>query len=72
MQAKHITEEPDVGNEVPTFLQNSLSSLKVPPLPIPTRATATWLREGPNVGKGRGAVGFDLWCLKVRKTLWKL
>lgn len=57
MQAKHITEEPDVGNEVPTFLQNSLSSLKVPPLPIPTRATATWLREGPNVGKGRGGGG---------------
>lgn len=31
MQAKHITEEPDVGNEVPAFLQNSLSSPQGPP-----------------------------------------
>lgn len=69
MQAKHITEEPDVGKEVPTFLQNSLSSLKVPPsFPILTHVKATWLREGPNLGRGF----LDLWCLKVKKTLWKL
>lgn len=35
-RARHIPEEPDVGKEVPTFLQNSLSSLKVlPPHPHP-------------------------------------
>lgn len=36
MQSKHITDETDVGNRVPTFMQNSLGSLKVPtPHPNP-------------------------------------
>lgn len=64
MQAKHITEEPDVGKEVPTFLQNSLSSLKVPP-PHPHPRHSHLAPRRDKFGEGGG---FDLWCLKVKKT----
>lgn len=57
MQAKHITEEPDVGNEVPTFLQNSLSSLKVPPPPHPHPRHSHLAPRRAKCGEGEGGGG---------------
>lgn len=66
MQAKHITEEPDVGKEVPTFLQNSLSSLKVPPPHPHPRHSHLALRRAKS-----GERGIRSLVPPNQKTLWK-